>query len=1096
MGWMGTQLPAAKVNFEEFKAGFMAVLSSNIDLGVSDEETSYLEPAVPDAVKPKYMNGAKWYGRWTSPERPGTEVETTEHVQDQQVKTNVKSQLRPSASLESMESLKSSEEAESAKEPQDEMLEAQGRMSTWNPGLLGSPRGTASPCPSITEGQIRGIWEQLDIGNTGYLSKCDLATVCRNIGLKELEQEEFEDLFCRLDRDGDGRVSFQEFEFGLSSHGPVSLPVSSTPIKQPRQLPPDRQVSEEKGHGTAAPSLLSSCVYPCPLSSLDNGSGFVSPAQLLSVWAQEGVENCKEILQSLDFSLDERVSLEELALAFHNELMASKSGVQHAAFASYKHELHYLEALVEQVSSERDKVRLDLEKAEKRNLQLVKEVDDRHAALEHHHERKLKDLEQDYRGKLSAVKAEVETERAFLLQQAADQQTKLEADIKLLQGEKTSLREKLASAVQETRRLQSELAEAVEKLSESEKQVSKLQKELDFMVRDKLGMVDPRGTELLHQEECFAEIIREYELQSRELRDKNDELQAELEKLHSQLQQSQYRRAWHMTKANKLGGRLPPDETLGRDQPLLVSQQLPAAGKKGILCLEAGICAASIETELLLEQLKEQLHDLKIQLETKVNHYEREIELMKRSFEKERKDIEQGFKVEISELEEQKGDLEELNMKYQEVIDGLKDQLQKCTPSQELEKQSEQERAEVEQYYAKEMCSLGQQLARERDRLEEELRMQHKNELRLMRTELRRVSEENALLRTKLGRFQQEVEEVEEASNKQRKQIDELQREKEKALAEAEELNQLNETYRQEISRLSARTLQLSSQLSDLHLQSETSHRATQLLSQRLSEMQSQREEEAAVARQLQETSSKLEQEYAQCQSVWQAERELLRQQLQESSTKVSQVQELEVELECATQECKTLKLTTAQLREELEESQDQLLEANTSLSRAQSQHRQDLQHLTDQLEHTVSKESLAKLQSQRAEEQRKVQQLEDALGAQAEQASRQLAALQGEHERLLRAAEERAEELERDVRNGQRTLREKVTQFQEQCDRNAKGGLLLKDLYVENAQLVKALQAAEQRQKIAEKKNLALEEKLFALNQLVRKMAQASLGM
>ncbi|XP_043368135.1 ninein-like protein isoform X2 [Dermochelys coriacea] len=1085
----------ARVNFEEFKEGFVAVLSSNTDPGISDEESSYLEPAVPDDVKPKYVNGAKWYGRWTKPEFQETEVETTKYLQDQQVKASVKSQLRRSASLESVESLKSDEEAESAKEPQNEMFAAQGQTSTWNPDLFDSPQQTASPCFDMTEGQIRGIWEELDVGNTGYLSKRELAMVCKNIGLKELEHEELEDLFRRLDRDGDGRVSFQEFELGLSSHGSVSFPVFSTPVKQPRQLP-DHQASEENGLRIATPLLLSSYVCLSPFSCIDDGSGFASPAQILSIWAQEGVENCKEILKSLDFSLEEKVSLAELAVAFNNELMVSKSGVQHAAFASYKHELNYLEAQVQQVSRERDKARLDLEKVEKLNLQLVKEVDDHHEAMEHQHKSKLKDLEQDYRGKLSIIKSDVEIDRALLLQQMTDQQTKLEVDIKLLQGEKTSLREKLTLAVQENRKLQSEVTEVVEKLSESEKLVSKLQKELHFMLKDKLGLVDPHSTELLHQEERFAEIIKEYELQSRELRDKNDELQTELEKLRSQLQESQYRRAWCKMKENKPGGRLlPADETQRGDQSLLVSQRLSAAGKTGVLFVEAGASPVSIETELMTEQLKEQLQDLKIQLETKVNYYEREIALMKRNFEKERKDIEQGFKMEISELEEQKGDLEELKVKYQEVIDGLKDQLQKSTPSQKLEKRFEKERSEMEQYYAKEICNLGQRLAQERDKLEEEMKMQHKNELQLIRMELHRVSEDNALLRSKLGRFQQEVEDVEEASNKQRKQIDELQREKETALSETEELNQLNKTYKQEICRLNARTLQLSSQLSDLSLQSETSHSTIQLLNQRLAKTMSQKEEEAAVAKQLQATSSKLELEYGQHQSAWQRERELLQQQLRESREKVSQVQELEVELERVMQECQTQRLMTAQFREELEESQDQLLEANTRLSLAQSQHRQELQQLKDQLESTVSRDCLAQLQSRWAEEQRKVQQLQENLSFQAEQASRQLAAFQEEHERLLRTREDRTEELERDVGSMQKMLQEKVTQLQEQRDRNVKCDLLLKDLYVENTQLVKALQATEQRQKNAEKKNLALEEKLSALTQLIRRMAQASLS-
>ncbi|XP_019371715.1 PREDICTED: ninein-like protein isoform X5 [Gavialis gangeticus] len=1049
----------ARVNFEEFKEGFVTVLSSNIDLGISDEESSYLEPAIPDEIKPKYVNGAKWYGRRTRPELQDTEMETTKYLQEPQVKANGKSQLRRSASLESVESLKSDEEAESAKEPQNEMFEARGQMNSWNPDLFNSRRQTSSPYFDMTENQVRDIWEELGIGDTGYLNKHELAIVCENIGLKLLEKEELEDLFKELDRDGDGRVSFKEFQLGLFTCSPISLPVCSTPVKQPWQWP-RCQASEETGHRTAAPSFLTHPESLHLFSSIDDGSGLVSPELIISIWTQEGVENCKEILKSLDFSMEEKMSLSELALAFDNELMVSQSGLQQAAFASFKHELRYLEVQVEQISRERDKMKLDLEKAEKRNLQLVKEVDDHHTAIEHRNENKLKALEQDYRGKLIHIKSEVETEKEQLVQQVTHQQAKLEADIQFLQDEEASLREKLTLAIKENSRLQNEIMEVVEKLSASEKLVSKLQKELDFLLKDKLGLIDPHSTELLDQEERFAKIIKEYELQCqrvKELRDKNDELQMELEKLRSQLQEDRHCRSWCRMRDSKAAGQLQPSDEMPREKSFQESRRLSATEKNGPLCVSVDPYAVSIEMELMVEQLKEQLQDLKIQLETKGNYYEREIELMKRNFEMERKDTEQSFKIEISELEEQKGDLEELNAKYQEVIDGLRYQLQKSAGSQDLEKRFEKERSEMEQYYAKEICNLGHRLAQERDKLEEELKMQHKNELQLIRAELHQVLENNALLKNKLGRLQQEVQAAEEASNKHRKLIEELQREKEEACSSVQELTELNERYKQDISQLNAGTCQLSSELSAFHHQNEANHQMIQLLNQRLADVTSQKEDEATVGKRLQEAFAKCEQEHWQQQLVWQRERELLEQDLRSSREKVNQVQELEAELEHMTQERQMLRLTTAQLRKELEESQDQLLEANTRLHLAHSQHLQELQQLKGQMGNVVPKEHLTQLHNRLAEEQQKVQQLQEDLSFQAEQASRQLA----------------------------------IHQF----DRKAKCDLLLKDLYVENAQLMKALQVTEQRQKSAEKKNFALEEKLLALNQLLRRIAPASLS-
>lgn len=63
------------------------------------------------------------------------------------------------------------------------------------------------------------------------------------------------------------------------------------------------------------------------------------------------------------------------------------------------------------------------------------------------------------------------------------------------------------------------------------------------------------------------------------------------------------------------------------------------------------------------------------------------------------------------------------------------------------------------------------------------------------------------------------------------------------------------------------------------------------------------------------------------------------------------------------------------------------------------------------------------------------------------------------------------------------------------QLHKNGKADVLIKDLYVENAQLLKALEITEQRQKIAEKKNYLLEEKISTLNKIVRDLNPSPLS-
>ncbi|XP_074903054.1 ninein-like protein isoform X14 [Buteo buteo] len=332
----------------------------------------------------------------------------------------------------------------------------------------------------------------------------------------------------------------------------------------------------------------------------------------------------------LSSSTGVQVSLAELPTALDNTLMVPRSGLQHAAVASYGYKLQCLRIQVRQIARERDKARLDLEKVEGRCLQLGRELDEQYVALEHT-QSKLKDFQ-----------AEIEA-KELLLQQAVSHQAKLEADTQFLQGKEASLQGRLNHVMKENTQLQNKVTEMAEKLVASEKLVLELQKELNCVVKDKLGQMKPHSPELLNQSECFAEIVLEYERQCQVLWDQNGVLQRELERLRLQLRESRAERG-------------PPAGVCRSPSPLVST-------------------SPCTETSLSVEQLQEQLRDLKVQLETKVrgvggdvltswhncliNYYEEEIELMRKNFERERKDSEESFKAEMRKMEDHKRDLEE-----------------------------------------------------------------------------------------------------------------------------------------------------------------------------------------------------------------------------------------------------------------------------------------------------------------------------------------------------------------------------------------------------------------------------------------------------
>ncbi|XP_066553166.1 ninein-like protein isoform X2 [Amia ocellicauda] len=1242
----------ARVNFEEFKEGFVAVLSHSLELSTSEDESSYLEPVVPEEVKPKFVKGAKRYGRRSRPEGPDSETKITADCAETLPFRAAKAdpfpvagrrlQLRRSTSLESVESLKSDEEAPSNKQTAHEMFEAEGQLKKWKPDVSSSPRQTDSPQQDVTDGQMLAIWEELGVGVSGYLNRQELSVVCENIGLQDLRTKELDLLFHKLDTDRDGRVGLKEFQRGLFRHNPSSAPTSSTPIKPQPQRSLSQAFKDSAGR-SASPSLLSATVGPRLLSCIDDGSGFVTADQVITIWSDEGIRNGGGILQMLDFPLDEKLSLAELTLALDNELLVSGNGLHQAALVSYKTEIQFLHVQAEQACKERDKFRADLERAEKRNVQLAREVDDRHAAMETLNESKIKDIEQEYRDKLAAMRSEAEGETERLLQQAGQHRTRLEEELESVRAQGVGLREDVSATVQENIHLEKELSELRRKLSESERTVSKLQRDLDHLLIDKFGSFDSLGTGLLSEEERFSQIIKEYELQCRELRDRNDELNTELEMLRG----SRPDRKSHQTQDSRAGqsrtGVRPlPADSDSDDQDIprtdeypRVRRKLHIADRNGLGSLQNDPPDMSIETELAMQQLKDnhqqEVQDLKIQLETKVNFYERNIELMKRNMEVERKDIGEGFKLEISELEEQKGQLEERCERLQAAVAALKAQLQNASLGPEQEKRLLRERAELEQNYAKEISNLVQRLSAEKDQLEEELTSQRELEVQQIRAELDKVNSENSALKDQLSALQEHVQKLNVDLNRKTKELEQVMSEMEKKQSDVELVYKENARYRAEVLEMSNRNLQLSSENAELNSHIKADQGAIQLLNERLAEVSLQKGEEAALTRQLQEASARLQREQLQQEASWQRERELkdqelhlakeqlqhlkaveseltslalkhqwlgqdkdrlekeaeernqkieelqaslqalsnqvdqlhsqllaanrdrgllteeaaanqkrleesmekiqeleasaarlqhekeqlivarrqqeqqevlslrtesqtLRSQSQDLQRKVEAMQSREAELRHVTQECQALRSRQVQLESDLQDSRDQLLEARTSLTLAQSRHARELEQLRERADAALPREQAQSLQGQLVEERHRGQELQEQLQAQAQQAGMQMSLQQEQYENVLKRMEEKMEDVEAKLRNLRVMLQEKVDQLKEQLSKNAKSDVLLKDLYVENSQLMKALQVTEQRQKSVEKKNFALEEKIAALNKLLRKIAPATL--
>ncbi|XP_056617169.1 ninein-like protein isoform X2 [Triplophysa dalaica] len=734
----------ARVNFEEFKEGFVAVLSRSLDFSTSEEESSYLEP-VQEEVKPKYVNGTKRYGRRSRPDK--NDLELTADLEDSpafdKLETNGvrRAKLRRSTSLESVESLKSDEDTGSHKDSAHHYFVAQGQLKIWSQDGTGSPQHSLElPKQDVTDGQVRAVWAELGVGAGGRLNREELALVCEHIGLKNLQSEDLDALFRKLDRDQDGRVSLSEFQSGLFRQHHHGAPISTSTPARPKPQRPISKALEERVVRSTSPSILSATVGQRLLSRLDDGSGSTSPEKVIALWTEDGIHNSRDVLQILDFSLEERLCLAELTLALDNELLVSGNGIHQAALVSYKNEINYLHVLADQACQERDKAKADLELADRRNLQLVREVDDRHSTMESLNESKIKGLELEFRDKLMALRSESEYESEIFLEEMEQERARLREELELLRSQDASLHEEVCTAAKENSRLEKEVSVLKEKLSETENTISKLQRDLDNLLQDKYGDLDPNGTGL-NQEEHFSEIIKEYEKQCRELQDRNDELHSELELVKSQGSERRSRRYRESLSTHDWSGRRAITTESDSDDPEMKKsphrKKLLVSDKNALGSLESLAPTLSIETELAIGQMKEkyeqEIQDLKIQLETKVNFYERSMELMRQNMEVERKDISQCFKMEISELEEQKAQAEQRAARMHQAVERLEAEMMGGAWSPEQERRIQREQADLEQNYAREISNIVLSLTSEKAQLEAELKLKMDQEVLLVR---------------------------------------------------------------------------------------------------------------------------------------------------------------------------------------------------------------------------------------------------------------------------------------------------------------------------------------------------------------------------
>lgn len=744
-----------KVTFEQFKNTFVQILcqtaariNQESNHGIINGEHDGVkfrgnnsDSDVSDEVTPVYIKDGKRYGRRSKPLYP----QNNSQAMDETGKDDGSRSLRRSKGDNPLR-----ESASSLSDEEREMFEAEGQLNLNMCELEQTQELTE-------EDYLRNIWQTLGVGQRGYITLSDLATVCDHIGMDEMNDDELQQLFDKLDSDADGKVSFNEFLHGLQHSAPACPPTPrSLGTPTPRTHSAQKKIkvmASASAEERLTPSIVLGTGVSGIFTTLDpSNTGFAMPDNIIDLWEKYNVTNGADILLALGFDLNTKISLSELSSYLEQELINcdDQNAVYQAALSSYQQEIRHLKSTLEQFNWETEKLKQDLTEANLRNTKLAKEVDERHAHMEQSTERKLLTVEKKYQEQVKMLQNELEQEREQYSTQAVTQKTVLEGEMEQLRHEDRKLRESLAQAQKEIERLERDLIESVEKRTDIQKHNSRLQKELQSVsdLQRKLDEFESIGVLSPDEKKVTEEKIERVKNENKDLKDRNDELTAELETIKQQFPAlkkkdgsigrsprgfgsripvregslvSDYIKSGRRGVRSSLSSETSDDETFSSGSTGLTPnytkrtrRKLPQAPDDE----DAGSVSSIQNDREQIENLKKELIDLK-------NHMERE-----------HQEIENNYKEELSKVEENHGNqkvqllkkFEEEKGKIYEDCEHIK-QTELATRQKDLHALFAREKQEIMDKHEYEKKSLNQKFVEEKDAMIKSLQVDYAKDL-------------------------------------------------------------------------------------------------------------------------------------------------------------------------------------------------------------------------------------------------------------------------------------------------------------------------------------------------------------------------------
>ncbi|XP_055539809.1 blastoderm-specific protein 25D isoform X2 [Wyeomyia smithii] len=404
--------------------------------------------------------------------------------------------------------------------------------------------------------KLRDIWDSLlGDGHGALLNQSQLEVVCERAGLQELPAKlAAREVFAKLSLQPIEGIGFDEFIALLQSDSDI-LPIGGGGggcEKKPTIDGGDCVVTARmfgesdtfKAQELDRDSVEETVGFSVQMPDLTAEIGSLSSSIIIDMWESAGIVNARNLLHDLGF-YDDEIQVTSLASALEDEQQRlgecnETYDIVKASYALHKAENGALRQAFVQLVEENKKLYADNKEVNQRALLIAQEVDERHNSLEAATRNKIRLLEQRHH---ETVK-ELTSQLAFEREQLSGANAALEKRIHALEVEESRQKVEIGRLTDENdslrleqENLTKEMAELLEKNIRLNKDITELEENNRNDIDDGFGRKD--DVEVLE----LIEKISLLQDENTELKDKNDELSVEIETLGVELAKFKLKRS-------------------------------------------------------------------------------------------------------------------------------------------------------------------------------------------------------------------------------------------------------------------------------------------------------------------------------------------------------------------------------------------------------------------------------------------------------------------------------------------------------------------------------------------------------------------------